>query len=106
VAIVPILKALGTAHLMTVRIEQKTQSLAWAQTKLEEIKARSVYNYEDSFSVTSLSLDGSYLCNVTDDAASELRTISVTVGYDLDGSGTLSAEEAEVTLTTSIARRI
>ena len=104
-AIVPILRALGTAHATTVTIERKTQSLARAQGKLAEIKARSIYHYDTSFSATAQSLGDAYLCNTTDDSASELRTVSVAVGYDRDGSGTLSAEEVEVTLTTYLARR-
>jgi len=108
VAIVPILKALTIAHVSTRSIEYKTRSLTLAQAKLDEIKARSIYNYTNggaSFAENNTSLDGSYLCNVADDSADPLKTITVSVGYDLNGDSTLAADEIKVTLTTLLARR-
>ena len=98
VAIVPILQCLTVAHAGAVRIEHKSRSLLFAQAKLDEIKARSIYHYSDSFAVTNYPLGDSYLCTVTDSpVSSDLRTITVTVGYNLDGDS--------VTLATLLARR-
>lgn len=106
IAMVPILKALTSAQVSTAIIEQKTRSLMLAQAKLEDIKARSIYSYNSSFAESNTSVDGAYLCTVTDSGpASDLRQITVEVGYDLDGSGTLEAQEVDVTLSTLIARR-
>lgn len=106
IAMVPILKGLTSAHAGTIIIERKSRSLILGQAKLEEIKARSVYHYSDSFAETNLSLDSSYLCNVTDvSAGSNLRTITVSVGYDLDGDTTLDSGEIEVELETYVAKR-
>jgi Tfp pilus assembly protein PilV len=106
IAMVPILKALTSAQVSAVIIEQKTRSLMLAQAKLEDIKARSIYSYNSSFAKTNTSVDGSYLCTVTDSgSASDIRQITVKVGYDLDGSGTLEAQEVDVTLSTLIAKR-
>ena len=108
IAIVPILKALTSAHLNSTIVEHKTRSLTLAQAKLNEIKARSIYNYTNggaSFAENNTSLDGSYLCNVADDSADPLKTITVSVGYDLNGDSTLAADEIKVTLTTLLARR-
>ncbi|MGD8499110.1 MAG: hypothetical protein PVJ86_00590 [Phycisphaerales bacterium] len=106
VAIVPILKALTSGHVMTALIEQKTRSLTLAQAKLDEIRARSIYEYSTLYSETSAALGDSYLCTVADTAmGSDLRTIEVSVGYDHDGDGLLSSDEIEVTLATLIARR-
>jgi hypothetical protein len=106
IAMVPILKGLTTAHLGTVIIERKSRSLILAQAKLDEVKARSVYHYSDSFAQTDVSLDGPYLCNVADIAiSSNLRKITVSVGYDLDGGGTLEPDEIDVTLATCSAKR-
>ena len=106
IAIVPILKALTSAHVSTTIIEYKTRSLTLAQAKLDEIKARSIYNYSDTFTETDLSLDGSYLCNVQDTGpGTDLRTVTVSVGYDLNGNIQLEADEIEVTLAKLIARR-
>ena len=38
-------------------------------------------------------------------SGSDLRQITVEVGYDLDGSNTLEAQEVDVTLATLVARR-
>ncbi|MCJ7729598.1 MAG: hypothetical protein MUO27_06950 [Sedimentisphaerales bacterium] len=104
VAMVPILKALTKAHMFASEIERKTQSLVLAQGKLDEIRARSIYHYSDSFAASGSAFGGSYLCNVEDTGpGSDLRTITVKVGYSSDA--TLSPDEVEVTLATYIARR-
>ena len=106
IAIVPILKALTTAHLNTGIIERRTRSLLLAAAKLDDIKARSIYNYGDTFAEADSSLDGSYLGSVEDaSAGSNLRKITVSVGRDLNGNNNLDANEIEVTLATLIARR-
>ena len=106
VAIVPILRALTSAHLSTGIIERKTRSLTLAQGKLDEIKARSIYHYDNKFKEKDLSLDGSYLCNIADASkGNNLRTITVSVGYDLNGNNVLADDEILVTLKTLLARR-
>ena len=106
IAIVPILKALTSAQVTNTIIERKTRSLTLAQAKLDEIRARSIYHYTDSFSETSVSLDGLYLCSVVDTSGgSDIRTIEVSVGYDENNNGVLGNDEVEVTLTTLVARR-
>ena len=106
IALVPILKALTSAQVCAAIIEQKTHSLMLAQAKLDDIKSRSIYNYSSSFTEANTVLDGSFLCTVTDSGpASDLRQITVEVGYDLDGSSTLEAQEVDITLTTLFARR-
>ncbi len=106
VAIVPILKGLTGVHLNSLIIERKTHSLTLAQAKLDEIKARSVYNYVTTFTETNKSIDGSYLYSVKDVAQNaNLRMIAITVGYDLNGNHVLGGSEEHVTLETLIARR-
>jgi hypothetical protein len=105
-AIVPILKALTGVHVHATRIEHKTRSLNIALAKLEEVKARSIYNYNLSFAESNTLVDGAYLRTVSDTAvAADLRRVSVAVGYDADGNGTLAAAETLVNLQTLIARR-
>ena len=106
VAIVPILKALTSGHVMTALIERKTRSLVLAQAKLDEIRARAIYNYSGSFGQTSASLGAPYRCTVVDTPnGSDLRTIEVSVGCDLNANGVLDADEIEVTLASLVARR-
>ena len=106
IAIVPILRALTTAQVSSRIIEHRTQSLMLAQGKLDEIKARSVYDYSSTFAESNSSIEGSYLCNVADNSVNaNLRQITVSVGEDLNGNSTLNADEIEITLTTLVAKR-
>ncbi len=105
-AIVPILKGLTSVHVNSIIIERKTRSLTLAQAKLNEIKARSVYDYTGNFTETNSSIDGSYLCTVKDGAVSaNLRSIDVMVGYDTNGDNAVGGSEVHVTLETLITRR-
>ena len=106
VAMIPILQALTTSYLGSIMVEHRTHSLALAQGKLDEIKAKSIYNYADSFTENDSSLDGTYLGNVTDSGSgSDLRTITVAVGFDLDSDSTLDGDEINISLTTLVAKR-
>jgi Tfp pilus assembly protein PilV len=106
IAMVPILKALTAVHLNSTLIERKTKSLLLAQAKLDDIKARTIYSYSSSYNQSDAVLETSYLCNVTDTGfGSDIRTMTVSVGFDTDGNNGLDAEEIEVTLTTYIANR-
>jgi len=94
------------AHTVDIRIEHRSRSLTLAETKLEDIKARSIYNYSTDFNDPSSSIEGAYLCKVTDTTvSSDLRTILLSVGYDQNGDSTLESSEIEVTLKTLLARR-
>jgi Tfp pilus assembly protein PilV len=110
IAMVPILKCLTVAHASAVQIEHKSRSLLLAQAKLNELRARSIYDYTNGgaaggFAESGTSLDGSYRCNVTDDKADPLKTITVSVGFDSNGDASLSSDEVNVTLATLVARR-
>jgi Tfp pilus assembly protein PilV len=106
IAIIPILRALTIAQVSSRIIEHRTNSLILAQAKLDEIKARSVYDYSSTFAETNSSIEGSYLCNVADSSVNaNLRQITVSVGEDLNGNSTLHADEIEITLTTLVAKR-
>lgn len=99
VAMVPILRSLTKASMFAVEMERKTQSLVLAQGKLDEIKARSIYNFGSSGSFTdSDTFPGtSYVYNVTDEATTnpDLKKITVSVGYDGDNSVTLATYVAK-----------
>ncbi len=106
-AIVPILKALTNAHSMGVDIERKTMSLSLAQAKLDDIRARSIYNYSSSFRDDSYNITGSYCGKVTDTAVnSNLRKISVSVGYEVRGNDRLDDDEILISIETLLAKRL
>ena len=102
-ALVPTLRALGAATLAQTRIAQKTRSLALARGKLDEIRARCLLHYDQSFTQSAVVLDGACLCNISDSGDTDLRLLTIAVGYDADGNGVLSSSETEVTLATYVA---
>lgn len=105
-AMVPILRALTQAHLGSVIIERRTRCLTLAQTKLDDVKARSIYNWDDDFDVENEVLDGAYL-GITEfsDEDTGLKELIVEVGYDLDGNSELDWDEIDITLVTLVAKR-
>jgi hypothetical protein len=105
VSIIPLLQALTATHGMDRAIERKSWSLLLAQQELERIRARSIYHYDESFHAVSESLGDGFLCTVEDDEHPTLRTVTVAVGLDRNGDGVLAADEVEVNLCTSLARR-
>jgi Tfp pilus assembly protein PilV len=106
IGIVPVLKGLTSANLGTTIIEQKSRSLILAQAKLDEIKARSVYHYSQSYSQSNMLIESSYLCNITDTTvSSNLRKIIVQVGFDYNNNDVLDSDEIDISLATYIAKR-
>lgn len=105
ISIVPLLKALTTTQVMDRAIERKSWSLVLAQSRLDWIRARSFYQYEESYTTDSEALGDGYLCTVADDAHATLRTVTVSVGLDRNANGALSADEVEVSLCTLVAKR-
>jgi hypothetical protein len=107
-AIPPVLRALSDVYVYSPKFERKTQGSVFAQAKLDERRARSIYNFGSAGSLaqSDVPMGGSYYCNVTDvDAGTNLRLLTVTAGYDQDGDHSLDDNEIEVTLATYIARR-
>ncbi|MCP4455989.1 MAG: hypothetical protein GY809_31410 [Planctomycetes bacterium] len=105
VALVPILKAMTTAQVTSRLVERRTQSVALAQGKLNEIQSSSTCDFSASRDETGTVLEGLYLCNVSDNEHATLKTVSVSVGYDSNENGSLAEDEVMVTLTTLIAER-
>jgi prepilin-type N-terminal cleavage/methylation domain-containing protein len=99
IAIVPILQALTQANLNSRIIEIRTQSLCYAQAKLNQIKARSIYDFNDISE--SNSLGNSYFCNVSQTTvSSNLKVVTIEVSYR-----TPTSSEVEVTLQSQVAKR-
>jgi len=108
IAMIPILKSLTRANMMSNDLETKTQCLILAKGILDDIRARSIYNFgsSGSFTANNVVLNGSYLCNIIDNEIStDLKQITASVGRDENGNGTLSSDELEVSLTTCFAKR-
>ncbi len=105
VSIIPMLKVLTATHGMDRAIDRKSWSLLLAQQELERLRARSLYHYDDSFACVSRAVGDGFLCTVTDNEHPSLRTVTVAVGFDRNGDGSLAPGEVEVSLDTALARR-
>lgn len=105
ISIIPLLQALTIAQMTDRAVERRSWSLMLAQSELDRIRARCVYDHDQSFNAASSPLGGGYLCSVADDQDPDLRTVTVSVGLDRNGDSILSSEEIEVRLCTSLARR-
>jgi Tfp pilus assembly protein PilV len=105
IAIVPILKGLTQTNLNSVIIERRTRSLCFAQGKLNQIKAESLYNFDNNFN-DSNDLGNSYRYNVVETSVNtNLKKIDVSVGQDQNGDKSLAGDEIEITLQSQVARR-
>ena len=106
VALIPILKGLTGVNLNSKIIEQKSKSLELAQYKLNEVQARSIYNYSSSLAQNETELETNYLCDVSDSAIStNLRQVTIVVGFNDDGDSNLDSSEHDITLVTKLAKR-
>ena len=106
IALVPLLKALIGAQVVGTKAERTTQALVLAAKKIEEIRGAALTSFGTDFSTSPEVLATGYLCTVEDgQESSTLKSIRVTVGYDVDGDGTLAAGEADAVLDTLIANR-
>ncbi len=105
--IIPVLRALTGSYIASKRIDYRTNSLFYAQSKLDEIRARSIYSYNSSYAQSDTQIENSYLYAVTDTTVnSDLRDVTVTVGFDVDRDSVLDQDEKLISLRTMIARRL
>lgn len=104
-AMVPILKALTLAHHGSMRLERRSTSWLLAQSQLEELRARSVADWNASWTQGVRSLGAGYYGRVSDSGPmNDLRTVRVQTGFDVDGNHALDAGEVTADLSGLIAR--
>ena len=105
-AIVPTLKAMTNSYICSTRVEHKTHSLLLAQSRIDEIRACTIYSYDESYSVASQPLGNGYMCTVVDSPLdTNLRRVLIFVGYDSNGDSNLAVGEMLVPLATQISKR-
>lgn len=103
---VPMLKALTRSYVFSNSIRYKTKSVVFAKSRLDRVRAIAQNSYNTSLAQSNIDMGDGYLCSVSDSGfASDIRTVTVTSGYDQDEDGTLDSDEIEITLTSKIARR-
>ena len=111
IAIIPILKGMTFSNIDIQKIEQRTRCALLAQKKLDQIKAQSIYDFDNGGSgweETDTVMEGSYICRVKEETInSDLTMIKVKVGFDQNGDGSLDGQgdQDRVVLYSQIARR-
>jgi type II secretory pathway pseudopilin PulG len=105
-AMVPILRGLTSVHLTGAVVERRTMSLNFAQAKLDDIKARSIYNFGTNYNESDTAFDTDYFYKVEiTSPGANLKKITVKAGFDLNSNNILNNDEILVKLETLIARR-
>jgi Tfp pilus assembly protein PilV len=103
---VPMLKALTSGYVFSNSIKYKTQSTACAKSQLERARAIVAGQYNTSLTENNTAMGGGILCSVSDTGFSgDIRTVTVSAGYDKDSDSILDTNEIEIALTSKIARR-
>lgn len=105
-AMVPILKALSQSHQTTAKLEHVNQSLVYAQSQLEELRAQGLNNYDSTWSQQNISYGQDYYGTISDTGpGTDLRTVTVETGYDANGNRRLDSTEILIQLNTMIVRQ-
>lgn len=104
-AMVPVLKAMTQGHRYSRMLERKTQCLIAARNAIEQLHARAIENYNSSWSVSNQSVGGGYLVNISAGSNPDLRTVTVTAGFDENQNRSLDSGEVLVCLRTQIAKQ-
>lgn len=103
---IPMFKALTANYVFSNAIQYKTRSVICAKSRLDRARAIAVGQYNTALTESDVDTGQGYLCSVTDTGfAADIRTVSVSAGYDKDEDGTLDAGEIQITLSTLITRR-
>ena len=108
VVIVPFITFAANNLTVGMDIERKTRSNLLAEAEIEKIKNTLSKSFETDFTAWSSDLGDSYLVSRTSTDVSDtdtLKIIGVSVGYDDDKNGSLSADEIMTTLVTQYAKR-
>ena len=106
IALIPLLKFLADSQVLSLTIERKTQSILLAQKKMETVRAVAHTSFDTNFSCNSVTLASGYLCTVVDgQEQTDLKSIRVQVGFDINANSSLEAGEIHVTLDTQVTRR-
>jgi len=104
--IVTIVKYSADGLATSLQIERGVKSTMLAEREMEKIKNVLRKSFDTDFTTWPSALGNNYLADRTvTDASSTLKVVEVSVGYDVDSNGTLSADEIMITVTTQNAER-
>ncbi len=106
VVIVPFITFAANNLTVGMDIERKTRSNLLAEAEIEKIKNTLSKSFDTVFTAWPSDLGNNYLASRTStDVSDTLKIIGVSVGYDDNKDGSLSADEIMTTLVTQYAKR-
>jgi len=104
IAMIPLMQIVTQGLVLSQKEEKVTKVIFLAQNKIEEIVNKVEYNFDlsrDSQGVFS-SPYGNYRYIVTDNEASSIKMVSVSVWCDENASSTIDNDEENISLSTKI----
>ena len=108
IALIPLMEMLPQALLLDAKLEQETKVAFLAQRKLEEVKSKAIYDFDQDYTESATAFpspDQGFKYTVSDDQGAEIKEIAVNVWRDEDGDGSAGDGEELIELNTKIARR-
>jgi len=104
VALVPVFEALSRGMGLARAIEWRSRAVFLAEQEMERITNENAENFNKSVAVASKDLGGGFLATIEEGSKTSLaKTVSVRVGKDTSGDGTLATSEVLATLVTRVA---
>jgi Tfp pilus assembly protein PilV len=103
---IPMITFAADSLSTSIEIERKVQSTLLAEVEMEKIKNVLRKAFDTDFTAWPDSLGNNYFAiRTSTDVSSTLKIIQVSVGYDVNGNGSLGTDEIMVTLKTQYAER-
>lgn len=108
IALIPLMEMLPRALLLDNQLEQRTRAAFLAQRKLEEVKGKAIYDFDQDYTESATAFaapDARFKYTVSDQEVDGIKEIGVNVWHDTDGSDSAGDDEENVELNTKVARR-
>jgi len=103
---IPIIAFAADSLSTSLKIERIVNSTLLAEGEMEKIKNVLRKSFDTDFTAWSNDLGNNYLAERTStDISSTLKIIEVSVGYDINGNGSLGTDETIITVKTQYAER-
>jgi Tfp pilus assembly protein PilV len=103
---IPMITFAADSLSTSIEIERRVKSTLLAEVEMEKIKNVLRKAFDTDFTAWPSNLGNNYFAiRTSTDISSTLRIIQVSVGYDVNGNGSLGTDEIMVTLKTQYADR-
>ena len=94
IALIPLMEMLPSAMVLETQLERETKAAFLAQQKLEEVKGKALYNFDQDRSEAAAAFpspDSHFKYTVSDDQGTEIKEIEVNVWHDENSNGKMDS---------------